>query len=138
MAVRTHTQVPVPKVLAWSSDPSNPVGAEYIIMEKASGIQLFKAWGAMSDYDQFRLVKHLTKLEGELAAIRFPASGSLYLCESMSDDDMYVALGSDMDPSGRFCIGPSCERGWDAQGKAAPSSPFNQGPCESDMRIGSP
>lgn len=62
VAVHTHTQVPVPKVLAWSSDPSNPVGAEYIIMEKASGIQLFKTWGAINEYDQFCLVKQLTKL----------------------------------------------------------------------------
>ncbi|KAF2470775.1 uncharacterized protein BDR25DRAFT_334347 [Lindgomyces ingoldianus] len=102
---------------------------QYIIMEKAAGIQLFKTWGAMSEYDQFCLVKQLTKLEGELAALRFPASGSLYLCESMADDDIYVALDPGMEPSGQFCIGPSCERGWYAQSKTTSShSPFNRGP----------
>ncbi|KAF2276240.1 uncharacterized protein EI97DRAFT_377861 [Westerdykella ornata] len=129
VAVHTHTRVPVPKVLAWSSDPSNPVGAEFIVMEKAPGIQLFKTWEAMSEYDRFCLVKLLTKIEGGLAAIRFPASGSLYLCESMADDDTYVALDRDMDPSGRFCIGPSCERGWYAQSTTVSlHSPFNRGP----------
>ena len=33
----SHTTIPVPKILAWNSDPKNPVGAEYIIMEKAPG-----------------------------------------------------------------------------------------------------
>lgn len=56
LTVHAHTSIPVPKVLAWSSDPTNPVGAEYIIMEKASGIQLFGTWGAMDDSDRFGLV----------------------------------------------------------------------------------
>ncbi|KAJ8109346.1 hypothetical protein OPT61_g7526 [Boeremia exigua] len=127
--LHAHTQVPVPKVLAWSSDPSNPVGAEYIIMEKAPGIQLFKRWGELSDWDQLCVVKQLTKLEGQIAKIRFPASGSLYLCESMADDDAYVSLDRETDPSGRFCIGPSCERGWHPQGMTAPlHTCFNRGP----------
>ncbi|KAF2875182.1 kinase-like domain-containing protein [Massariosphaeria phaeospora] len=135
--LHAHTQIPVPKVLAWSSDPSNPVGAEYIIMEKASGIQLFKRWGEMTDYDQFCLVKQLTRLEGELAALRFPASGSLYPCESMGQNDTYVTLDRETDPSGRFCIGPSCERGWDIQAKTVSShSQLDQGPWPSLSSFG--
>ncbi|KAF9690849.1 hypothetical protein EKO04_011150 [Ascochyta lentis] len=127
--LHAHTQVPVPKVLAWNSDPLNPVGSEYIIMEKAPGIQLYKIWAEMSDWDQLCVVKHLTKLEGEITEIRFPASGSLYLCESMSDNDKYVALDPEVDPSGRFCIGPSCERAWHTSGKiASVHSRLNLGP----------
>lgn len=130
-AVHRYTQVPVPKILAWNSDPSNPVGAEYIIMQKAPGIQLFKRWDEMSDWDQLCVVKQLTKLEGEMAKIRFPANGSLYLCESMAGDDTHTALDRDVDPSGKFCIGPSCERGWYAKGETtSQSSRFNRGPCE--------
>ncbi|KAH6642459.1 kinase-like domain-containing protein [Boeremia exigua] len=121
--------VPVPKVLAWDSDPSNPVGAEYIMMEKAPGIQLFKIWAEMSDWDKLCIVQQLTKLEGQIARIRFPASGSLYLCESMGDNDTYVSLGRESDPSGQFCIGPSCERGWHPPGMTASlRSAFNPGP----------
>ncbi|KAH3909625.1 hypothetical protein HBH56_158950 [Parastagonospora nodorum] len=127
--LRAHTQVPVPKVLAWNSDPLNPVGSEYIIMEKAPGIQLYKVWAEMSDWDQLCVVKHLTKLEGEITEIRFPASGSLYLRESMSENDKYVALDHKLDPSERFCIGPSCERGWHPSGKiASVQSRLNRGP----------
>jgi hypothetical protein len=100
-------------------------------MEKAPGIQLYKVWAEMSDWDQLCVVKHLTKLEGEITEIRFPASGSLYLRESMSENDKYVALDHEVDPSGRFCIGPSCERGWHPSGKiASVRSHLNRGPCE--------
>ncbi|KAH8710213.1 hypothetical protein GQ44DRAFT_763149 [Phaeosphaeriaceae sp. PMI808] len=123
--IRTRTQVPVPKVLAWSSDALNPVGAEYIIMEKATGQQLFTAWSAMTIDEQFSLVEQLTQFEAELASIQFPANGSLYLRESMTDSNSWVALNQSIDPSGQFCIGPSCERAWSTQGNIVAS---NNGP----------
>ncbi|KAI1565008.1 hypothetical protein PtrEW13061_011952, partial [Pyrenophora tritici-repentis] len=73
--ISTHTGVPVLKVLAWSSDASNPVGAEYIVMERAPGQQLFTTWSAMTIEEQFDLVEQLTKFEAELASIQFPANG---------------------------------------------------------------
>jgi hypothetical protein len=42
--VRTILNIPVPQVLAWSATDQNPVQAEYIIMEEASGSQLHKVW----------------------------------------------------------------------------------------------
>jgi hypothetical protein len=42
--VRTILDIPVPQVLAWSATDQNPVQAEYIIMEEASGSQLHKVW----------------------------------------------------------------------------------------------
>lgn len=40
-----HTNIPVPKIFAWDSDAANPVGAEYMIMEKVSarGVDNFSA-----------------------------------------------------------------------------------------------
>lgn len=43
--MRKHTSIPVPDVLAWNSDAFNDVGREYIIPEKAPGIQLYKKMG---------------------------------------------------------------------------------------------
>ncbi|KAH7345910.1 hypothetical protein BKA66DRAFT_517139 [Pyrenochaeta sp. MPI-SDFR-AT-0127] len=127
--ISTYTQVPVPEVLAWSSDASNPVGAEYIVMEKATGQQLFTTWSTMTIEDQFSLVEQLTQFEAKLASFQFPANGSLYLCESMTDGESWVALDRNMDPSQRFCIGPSCERAWSAQGNIlAPPSYVGNGP----------
>jgi hypothetical protein len=61
--VHYHTTVPVPKVLAWNADPSNPVGAEYIIMEKAAGCQLVKKWGEMEDLSHFEFIKTYVRLK---------------------------------------------------------------------------
>lgn len=49
---------PIPKVFAWSSKAQeNPVGAEYIIMENVSGIELEHVWPSMGIEDRFTLVK---------------------------------------------------------------------------------
>ena len=90
--VQASTSVPAPKVLAWSADASNPVGAEYIIMEKAPGIQLFKVWANISAVDRLGLIKKLTQLEKQLASIHFPAYGSLYFRHSILIDSERVLL----------------------------------------------
>ncbi|KAH7400675.1 kinase-like domain-containing protein [Phaeosphaeria sp. MPI-PUGE-AT-0046c] len=129
--LQKHTSIPVPRVLAWSSDSSNPVGAEYIVMEKAAGVQLFNTWGTMSDSDRFELVQQITELEGELASIRFPANGSLYLREQLANDESQVELSHEADPAQKFCIGPSCERQWSSQsekGTTFISPEFDRGP----------
>lgn len=77
--MKQQTSIPVPEVYTWSSDPTNPIGAEYIIMEKAAGVPLFKIWGEISLSDKLELVKRLTAFERELCSLQLPAYGSLYL-----------------------------------------------------------
>lgn len=85
----------------------------------------------MTIEEQFGLVEQLTQFEAELASIQFPANGSLYLRESMTDGESWIALDRNVDPAGQFCIGPSCERAWSAQGKTmALSCQVNNGPCK--------
>lgn len=42
--LRTRLKMPVPQVFAYSSDPLNPVGSEYIIMEKVDGEDFISRW----------------------------------------------------------------------------------------------
>lgn len=126
-SVRQHTGVPVPKVFAWSDTSTNSVGSEYIIMEKAPGIQLFQKWNKMAELEQFELIQALARLEGELSRLSFPANGSLYLRESISNG---IPLNRESDPSGDFCIGQSCERDWSGEkDTTVAKSLFNSGPC---------
>ncbi|KAJ5360863.1 Aminoglycoside phosphotransferase [Penicillium concentricum] len=113
--LRKHTSIPVPRVLSWSSDRSNAVGAEYIIMEKASGVQLSEVWGRMSGVEKPKLIRGLTKLEAQLSAIRFPAYGGLYLQKERNISNQ-IPLDKDIDPTGSFCIGPSCDRAYQTEG----------------------
>ena len=128
----SHTTIPVPKVLAWSADPSNPVGAEYIVMEKSPGIQLFEVWDNTTEADRLRLIKSLTQLEHQLAAIRFPAYGSLYFRHSVSKASERVVLDSSVDPTGMFCVGPSCGPAWTDGTSSTDIEPnIDAGPCKS-------
>lgn len=127
--VRTHTTIPVPKVLAWSADSTNPVGAEYIVMERVPGVQIFKKWDEMGESNRISIIKRLTQWERELAEIRFPAFGSLYHKSSLSGslgEHELISLDQSVDPEGLFCIGPSCDSAWSMQ--HSPS--VHCGPCK--------
>ncbi|OJJ50336.1 hypothetical protein ASPZODRAFT_110635 [Penicilliopsis zonata CBS 506.65] len=128
--INKHTSIPVPRVFSWSSDNSNPVGAEYIFMEKAAGVPLCQQWGAMSEFEKLQLIKNLTKLEAQLAAIRFPAYGGLYLRAEMSG--LNRPLDGDINPSQSFCIGPSCDREFYSD----MSMKLNRGPWDSLSSFG--
>ncbi|KAI4263399.1 MAG: hypothetical protein L6R42_001448 [Xanthoria sp. 1 TBL-2021] len=129
--VSTRTQVPVPKLLAWNADATNPVGAEYIIMEKAPGVQLFTVWDDLSATDRIKLIKSLTQLEHQLAIIQFPAYGNLYFRQSIPEPSKRVLLDSFLDPTCQFCVGPSCDPAWTNGTTAADiDSTLDMGPCE--------
>lgn len=121
--VRRHTGIPVPRVLSWSADQANAIGAEYIIMEKAAGVPLYQRWGSMTEYEKLQLIKNLTKLEAQLSGIPFPAYGGLYLRTYGSEPKR--PLDGAIDPSASFCIGPSCDRAVNAD----PPRESDQGPC---------
>jgi hypothetical protein len=126
-----HTKIPVPNVLAWNADSSNPIGAEYIIMEKASGVQLFKVWDNITEADRLELIKNLTHLEQQLAAIQFPAYGSLYFRHSISKESERILLDPSLDPAALFCVGPECGPAWTGGVSPVDIQPdLDVGPCE--------
>ncbi|KAI5992535.1 hypothetical protein EDD15DRAFT_2388290 [Pisolithus albus] len=85
----SKTQIPVPQVYAWNSDASNPVGAEYIIMQKMPGISANRKWHALSTSAKEHTVSQVTQYLKAMFALRFDRAGSLYL-SSPSKDDVYV------------------------------------------------
>lgn len=92
-------------------------------MEKAAGVPLFQEWGSMTEFEKLQLIKNLTRLEAQLATIKFPAYGGLYTRKDMSRPNR--SLDGDIDPSQSFCIGPSCDRVYDPDITVE----FNRGPC---------
>ncbi|KAI9835514.1 MAG: hypothetical protein M1819_001965 [Sarea resinae] len=108
--VKTHTAIPVPGVLAWSSDANNPIGVEYIILEMVPGKQLSEAWGEMNELDQFELIQSLSRLESQLTSIKFPAYGNLYFRQGKPEKA--IDLDSYVDPEALYCIGPVYNDSW--------------------------
>lgn len=70
---------PVPRVLAWSSDANeNPVGVEYIIMEKVAGVQLDRVWPTTHIKERFEVVTAISKFQKAWMSATFSKYGSLY------------------------------------------------------------
>ncbi|KAE8152193.1 kinase-like domain-containing protein [Aspergillus avenaceus] len=76
--LRDCLDIPIPRVYAWSSEASNPVGAEYILEEKATGQPLGKLWDTLSISGRLAIVDQIVALERKLASISFPKHGCLY------------------------------------------------------------
>ncbi|EFQ98054.1 phosphotransferase enzyme family protein [Nannizzia gypsea CBS 118893] len=117
--LRTILDIPVPKVLAWSSPGTqlNPVGAEHMLIEKVGGRQLSEVWDSMSERQRFNLVKSVVEIEKKLMNTSFTGYGSLYYkdeCEG-SNSKCFRAISTDKVPGkekevSRFVIGPTTGR----------------------------
>lgn len=79
--MRSRTSIPAPEVYAWSSDPANPVGAEYIIMERVKGTALADVWGSMNALERYKIIEQIVQMEKQLECLKLPAYGNLFLRE---------------------------------------------------------
>ncbi len=126
--VQSNTTVPIPTILDWSDNSSNAIGSEYIIMEHAVGVQLHQKWPMMSGEQQIVCIRAISTYIQQIAAIKFPAYGSLYLADIPIDSASKVPLGQG------FCIGPHCgTRYWDCsigEPRYYNSMKPNRGPCK--------
>jgi aminoglycoside phosphotransferase (APT) family kinase protein len=68
LQARSVLGIPVPKVLAYCADATNPVGSEYILMEQAKGVQLSEIWDDMDIDDQAKVVRSIIEIEAKFLA----------------------------------------------------------------------
>ncbi|KLJ08587.1 hypothetical protein EMPG_15980 [Blastomyces silverae] len=111
--LREVVNVPVPRVFAWSCDPANPVGAEYIVEEKAPGTRLGSLWHDWPRKSKLRVIDQVGKLEHALTTTRFTKHGCLYFKQDLptlkeQNDTLLVepfpsVQSADLD---RYVIGP--------------------------------
>ena len=77
---RTVLKIPVPRVLAWSSRPNN-VGTEFIICEKAPGVEMKEVWNN-TQYQDFVNLAHISKaiynIEKKFISCQFSSYGSIF------------------------------------------------------------
>ncbi|KAF2855758.1 hypothetical protein T440DRAFT_485848 [Plenodomus tracheiphilus IPT5] len=114
---------PVPRDLAWSSKAQeNSVGAEYIIMEKVSGIELEHAWPKMNIKDRVAVVKAIAGFQKAWTSISFKKYGSLYyskdLEETTRNEPLYIDTNGSNITDEKFVVGPSTGREYTDNGRA--------------------
>lgn len=103
--VHLFTTLPVPNVLAWNSESTNEVGAEYIIMEKVSGVTLAEVWDGLSSLERYNIIERILAMEKELASLEFPAYGALYLQDSVPIGLKRFPLPNMVESAELFCVG---------------------------------
>ena len=130
--VRTRLGIPVPKVFAWASrvNKGNPVGTEYIIMEKVPGESLASRWSSLSTKELVEIIQQIVDIESRLFIARFSKNGSLYYREDLEEEvresGSKEELGADL-LSDRFGIGPIVSRSFWAGERSQMA--LDRGPC---------
>lgn len=124
---------PVPRILTWNSRAQeSAVGAEYIVMEKVSGIELEHVWPSMNIKDRLAIVKTLAGFQKAWTSISFTKFGSLYYAKDLDGtirkEPLYIDAKGNSVTDGRFAIGPSMGRESYDNGRAAIT--FDKGPCK--------
>lgn len=99
---RSHG-IPTPLIYGYSADADNPVGAEYILMEKLSGRCLGDIWFDLSDPDRVNLLGEMVSIEAKLFDISLPAYGSVYYEKDLPSGMGRVQL---KELHSKLCVGP--------------------------------
>ncbi|KAL3474602.1 kinase-like domain-containing protein [Aspergillus californicus] len=101
---RTLLKLPVPKVLAYSSTRDNPVGAEYIIMDRVDGESLSSRWHSLTAEELKDVMLQVVEMEQKVFNHPFPGFGSLYHKKDLNDEPQIPVPVED------FCVGPIAGR----------------------------
>lgn len=120
--LRTVLKLPVPEVLAYSTSSDNPVGAEYILMERVEGESLASRWLSLTTDEVKDIMSQIADMERKIFDFHFPAYGSLYHKKDL-DGETQIPLVED------FCIGPvSARQFWHGERSR---TEIDRGPCRS-------
>ncbi|RFU30085.1 hypothetical protein B7463_g6233, partial [Scytalidium lignicola] len=76
--LRDALNIPTPRILAWCADQNNPVGAEYILEEKAPGVPLGSLWYQWPMKFKLQMIQQIVEIEQQLTSTKFMKSGCIY------------------------------------------------------------
>ena len=117
---------------AWSHSTDNPVGAEYIIMERSGGVELGKIWDDLPGPEKYQITKKLVGFEKAFVSANFPMYGSLYYAKdlpgALSNQHTILESSENKAASSVFAIGPSTNRTFFDDGRDTVNPDL--GPCK--------
>lgn len=97
--LQTVLKLPVPEVLTYSATSDNPIGAEYILMERVEEESLFSRWLSLTTDEVKDFRTQIADMERKIFDSHFPAYGSLYYKKDLDREPQIPAVES-------FVIGP--------------------------------
>jgi hypothetical protein len=142
--VREVLGIRAPRVFAWSADANaNPVGTEYIIMEKMAGVESHQRWAHIAKGPEvFPLLNGVFDMERSFESAPFSQIGSLYFRDDVradlrdrplfspgslpkDDTELHRRLDAAKD---KYRVGPIADRQWWRSERAQVT--YDHGPCE--------
>lgn len=72
--VREHTDIPVPKVIAFDDSNGNDIGFEWILMELMPGAPAYRRWRTMSMEQKSAIAKRVAEFQVQLSCHDLPGS----------------------------------------------------------------
>lgn len=88
--------VPVPKVLAYSLDQTNPVGNEYVILERLEGTPLSDQRFSMDTKTRVNIMRQIVDVERRFMSIHFLVNGSLYYRRDLDSSQRVILVLDDI------------------------------------------
>ncbi|KAK7054673.1 hypothetical protein VNI00_003136 [Paramarasmius palmivorus] len=75
--VKQRTRIPIPTVYVVETTTDNPVGMQYVIMERMPGAHLYDIWDELSIEHQKSVLTDIADILTQLAALKFDRIGAL-------------------------------------------------------------
>ncbi|CZT13665.1 uncharacterized protein RCO7_08415 [Rhynchosporium graminicola] len=130
--LREVLDIPNPPIIAWCSQKSNPVGAEYILEERVEGqplSSLWQDWKKLSSEDRFSIIRQVVQMERKLTDASFKQCGCIYFKEDFPHGSHITMAGRESASTlERFRMGPLVtEDQWQGQ---KTSMDLNRGPFQ--------
>lgn len=122
--LRAVLKLPVPEVLTYSATSDNPVGAEYILMERVEGESLASRWLSLTTDEVKDVMAQIADIERKIFDFRFPAYGSLYYKKDLDAETQIPTIEI-------FVIGPvSARQFWHGERS---KTEIDRGPCRCSL-----
>lgn len=133
LQLRDILNIPTPRIIAWSADRNNAVGAEYILEEKAPGVPLGGLWAQWPMKFKLQMISQIVEVERQLASATFTNSGCIYfkgdVPEEVSTRTTLTNPPSQRSVPEQYTLGPLVSSGlW--RGDRA-FMDMHRGPCKS-------
>ncbi|KAF9523130.1 hypothetical protein CPB83DRAFT_871741 [Crepidotus variabilis] len=131
---RTHMDVPIPKVLSWEANSGqNSVEKDYMIMEKAEGVELNSVWAGLTERLRRELITELVKLEKKFTKTGIEGGyGGLYYRRDAEKEKLQLRnISVDGQKLEKFVLGPATQTSFWRDGKT--EMDIERGPWDSAL-----
>lgn len=81
--VRQHTDIPVPRVVAFEDSNDNDIGFEWILMDSMPGVPAHRRWRTLAMEQKTSIARRLAEFQAELCR-----------CGKPADDDAFTGIGT--------------------------------------------